>query len=92
MTTPARTDHGMSKSDVALLLAAIAAYDQRTIGEADVEAWHAAAQYARWDLEGARRAVVAHYAEARQRIMPADVTAGIRAGRETNPWVGIRWA
>jgi hypothetical protein len=81
----------MSKSDVALLLAAIAAYDQRTIGEADVEAWHAAAQYAKWDTEGARLAVVAHYAETRQRIMPADVTVGIRATRPSSPWAGIRW-
>jgi hypothetical protein len=91
MTTPARIENGMSKAEVALLLATIAAYDQRTIGDADVLAWHAAAQYAKWDTDGARQAVVAYYAESRTRIMPADVTAGIRAGRVTNPWVGIRW-
>ena len=91
MTTPAPLDNGMSKAEVALLLAVIAAYDQRTIGDSDVEAWHAAARYANWDSDGARRAVVAHYAEAKQRIMPADVTAGIRAHRDTNPWVGIRF-
>lgn len=91
MTTPARIGNGMSKAEVALLLAAIAAYDQRTIGDADVEAWHAAARYANWDSGGAKRAVMAYYAEATRRIMPADITAGIRAHRETNPWVGIRW-
>lgn len=91
MTTLARrVDDSMSKAEVAVLLAVIAAYDQRTIGDADVEAWHATARYARWDIDGARRAVVAHYANSRQRIMPADVTAGIR-GESDSPWAGVRY-
>lgn len=91
MTVPARADTGMTKAEIALLLALMASYDQRTIGDADVEAWYATAQHARWTNDDAKRAVVAHYAESTQRIMPADITAGIRARRNTNPWAGTRW-
>lgn len=90
MNSPAQRHYGMSKSEIALLLAFVAAYDQRTIGEADVEAWHLASQYANWESEAAKRAVVAHYAQSRQRIMPGDVTAGIR-GESDSPWAGVRY-
>jgi hypothetical protein len=76
MTSQERRD--MSKADVAMLLTLMASFDQRTIGDADVEAWHATAQYAHWNTAGARRAVVAHYAETKQRMMPADVTEFLR--------------
>lgn len=89
MNTPAIPS--MSKAEVAALLAFIAAFDQRTIGEADVEAWHLVARHSKWDKDAAGQAVVAHYAETKHRIMPADITVGIRARRDTNPWVGTRW-
>jgi hypothetical protein len=73
----------MGKADIARLLVMMASFDQRTIGESDVEAWHAAATYAKWNNAGARRAVVAHYAETKRRIMPADVTAYLRGPAET---------
>lgn len=77
----------MTKTEVALLLSLIAAYDQRTIGNADVEAWHAVAQHARWDNDKVRQAVVAHYARETRRIMPADITQNIR-GRGPRPSYG----
>lgn len=83
MTTPIRRDQGMSKVEIALLLSLMAAYDQRTIGDADVEAWHSSAQYAHWDATGAKRAVAAHYAETRKRIMPADITDFLRNPAQT---------
>lgn len=74
---------GMTKGDIARLLALMASWDQRTIGDADVEAWHLIAQHARWNAQGAARAVVAHYAETRRRIMPADITAFLRSPEES---------
>lgn len=76
MTTLA--NHGMSKGDVARLLALMASWDQRTIGDADVEAWHLVARHAGWNSQGAARAVVAHYAQQARRIMPADITKYLR--------------
>jgi hypothetical protein len=58
------------------LLATCAAYDRRTIGEADAVAWHAVVG----DLPfaEAQQAVFAHYAESREWIMPADVRTRVR--------------
>jgi hypothetical protein len=69
----------MTRSEAATLLAFCAAYDQRTVGQADVAAWFLALQ--RYPLGLARDAVTAHYRERRDRIMPADITAHIRAQR-----------
>jgi hypothetical protein len=70
----------MDRPKTALLLALCAAFDQRTLGEADVEAWHAAIG----DLayEDSRQAVIAHYRESRERIMPADVRQRVTAIRK----------
>lgn len=73
----------MSEHDVIDVLTAIAAYDQRTVGESDVHAWHAVAGYACWNRDGALRAVVAHYAETKQRITPADITKFLREPGES---------
>ncbi len=61
------------------LLTVCAAFDRRTVGEADVTAWHAVAG----DLEFAdcRAAVIAHYRESRDWIMPADVRTRVKAMR-----------
>lgn len=77
----------MNRSEVAILLGVAAAYDQRTVGEADVVAWH--------ELLGdqsaadAVQAVKNHYATETRRVMPVDVISGvkrIRADRlERNP-------
>jgi hypothetical protein len=74
----------ISKSDTAKLLAFCAAYDQRTIGKSDVEAW-AEALDSPWvpniDLDEAQAAVVAHYRETSQRINVADVLKRVKAWR-----------
>ena len=61
----------MTKAETATLLAMIAAFDRRTLGEADVEAWHLILT----DLEAGdcAAAVREHYAAKRDWIMPADV-------------------
>lgn len=66
----------MKRSEVSKLLSLAAAYDRRTIGEVDVEAWHELLSHI--DSEDARRAVLAHYADETRWIMPADVLRGVR--------------
>jgi hypothetical protein len=76
----------MNPSDVATVLAFAAAYDQRTIGEADVAAWHEALDCP-WvpniSLDEAREAVIAHYRRTSERIAPADVIKHARDARAT---------
>lgn len=63
-------------SDAAVVLATAAAFDRREVSELDAEAWHAAfAAAGLGDLavEDARAAVIAHYAQTRQWLMPSDV-------------------
>lgn len=82
----------MTKDEVEELLEEIEQMDtRRTFDERQVTAWHRVALHAKWDLAAALSAVTAHYAESKTWIMAADITAGIRATRETNPWVGIKW-
>lgn len=61
----------MTPGDTARVLAKAAAFDQRTIGEADVRAWHEVLS----DLHpaDALAAVTEHYTETDQRIMPVHV-------------------
>jgi hypothetical protein len=61
------------------VLGAAAAYDQRTAGRADAEAWARALP----DIapDEAARAVVAWYSRRRDRIMPSDVRALVTAAR-----------
>lgn len=61
----------MSKSDTLDVLTAIAAYDLRTVGEADVTAWHLAIHDLPKDL--ALEAVVIHHKTSTERIKPANV-------------------
>ena len=61
------------------LLSVAAAFDRRTTGEADVIAWHAA--IGDLDFADSRAAVIAHYQESRDWIMPADVRVRVRAMR-----------
>lgn len=68
-------------SDVATLLAFAAAFDRRTLGEADVLAWHTV--LADVDLDDARQAVSAHYADTRDWIMPADIRQRVRTARSS---------
>lgn len=61
----------MIASETALLLAVAAAFDARTIGDADVNAWHAALYDT--DFATAREAVIAHYRRNDERITPAQI-------------------
>jgi len=53
------------------VLTKAAAYDQRTIGEADVLAWHEI--LAPYDLADALEAVTRHYRDSTERVMPAQL-------------------
>jgi hypothetical protein len=63
-------------SETALMLAQIQAYDQRTVGESDVIAWHSLLADA--PFEDCQEAVRQHYAEHTDRIMPAHVRRLVR--------------
>lgn len=66
----------MNLSETALMLAQMQAYDQRTVGESDVIAWHALLGDA--PFEDCQEAVRRHYAEQTDRIMPAHVRRLVR--------------
>lgn len=61
----------MTKTETAQLLTLVAAFDRRTLGEADVEAWHLIVA----DLEpnDCMEAVRGHYMTETRWLMPADV-------------------
>ena len=70
----------MTKANTAHLLALITAFDRRTTGEADVEAWHLIVA----DLEpdDCMQAVREHYMTETRWLMPADVrTRALAAAR-----------
>lgn len=66
----------MNRSEAAMMLAQMQAYDQRTVGESDVIAWHALLVDA--PFEDCQEAVRRHYAEQTDRIMPAHVRRLVR--------------
>lgn len=70
----------MTKSQIALLLTACAARDQRTIGETDVLAW--SEDLGDLDYDDALQAVSLHYRESTDRIMPAHVRRQCRIIRD----------
>lgn len=69
----------MNKTDVVTLLAKVTAFDQRTVGEADVLAWHEV--LADVDLDDALAAVSRHYRDSPDRIMPSHVRLHARSIR-----------
>lgn len=73
----------ITRQQAAVLLARCAASDQRTIGEADVEAWVEAAEDHRWTFVAAKRVIREHYSAVagRPRIDPARITDRIRVLR-----------
>ncbi|TDD97589.1 zinc finger domain-containing protein [Actinomadura rubrisoli] len=70
----------MTDDEVVDLLTLMASFDRRTVGDADVDAWLMAVG----DLPfaDAKVAVVKHYRESREWLMPADVRRAVRAIRE----------
>lgn len=66
----------MTRDQIIDLLSVAAAFDQRTVGEADVAAW--SATLTGLDFTRAREAIIAHYREHSKRVMPADIRQHIR--------------
>lgn len=66
----------MNRAEAAHLLALCSAFDNRTIGDADVLAW--ADVLADVPFIDAKTAVKAFYGRETRRVMPADVKAGVR--------------
>jgi hypothetical protein len=66
----------MRPHEAAELLALAAAFDQRTVGEADALAW--AEALGNINQADARAAVTEHYRNETRRLMPVDVLTGVR--------------
>lgn len=70
----------ITKEEIGALLLFVSAFDNRTIGRADVEAWHAVALEGRWpSFDVARRAAVKHQTRRPDdRIRPGHIAEIIR--------------
>jgi hypothetical protein len=66
-------------AEVAQVLTKCSAYDLRTVGRADVAAWHEILAVA--DLVDALDAVTRHYRESSTRAMPADILRHSKAAK-----------
>ena len=64
----------MTPADAAEVLALAAAFDNRSVGEANALAWSAALDE-RVTVDDAKRIVTEHYSRSREWIMPSDVNA-----------------
>lgn len=71
----------LTPGDTARVLAKIAAFDQRTVGAADIAAWHEVLGHL--DLVDCLNAVALHYREQSARAMPADIRRLTLAIRDT---------
>lgn len=72
----------MTITETVALLAYMACFDQRTVGQTDAHAWCAVAETEGWTFQLAKRAVLEHYGHHRERIMPADITNRINEIRQ----------
>jgi len=70
----------MELSHVAKLLGLAASFDQRTTGEADDQAWLAV--LGDLDFDDARAALLDHYRDSTERIMPAHIRRGVQDIRQ----------
>lgn len=61
------------------ILAIAAAFDNRTVGDADLLAWFQVVGHIA--VDEAQDAIVAHYSESRERVMPHDVLSRVRKVR-----------
>ena len=82
------TANVMTEDEVIDLLTLAAAYDRRTVGDADVEAWSAVALTSNWAFTVARKALVEYFKVNNKPIMPADINAIIGAQRKA---IGARF-
>lgn len=70
----------MNRTEAASLLTLAAAYDQRTIGEADALAWFEILGDLR--VQDAQQAIKEHYKREARRVMPVDVIDGVKRIRK----------
>lgn len=79
----------MTLAETADLLSIAAAVDYRTIGEADVRAWHMTLTDI--DYAAALTALTTHYRETTRRVMPADIVQRVKPtpGYKTNVERGV---
>lgn len=68
----------MKHSEAALLLAKMTAYDRRTVGQPDVEAWADAMTRASIDLADAVECVAQHFQETNDWLMPNHIIERVR--------------
>jgi hypothetical protein len=66
----------VERNEVIDLLALAAAFDRRTVGEADVSAWMSV--LGDLNYADARQALTEHYAEHREFAMPADIRGRVK--------------
>jgi hypothetical protein len=65
----------MTKTEMAMVLTKASAFDLRTVGDADVEAWHECIGD-RISFDAAMERVTEHYRHSTDRLMPAHLLAG----------------
>lgn len=70
----------MTPAETAKILAKVAAFDQRIVGNADVAAWHEILE--RYDLAEALEAVTRHHRDSPERCKPAHLVAHIKIIRD----------
>jgi len=74
----------MTTDEVIDLLTVLATYDRRTVGRADVLAWHESAKRAGWTFDEALDAAHDHHAERTDWCKPGHITERIRASRKSD--------
>lgn len=73
---------GLTDREVRHLLAVTMSYDNRKPSDAAVLAWGEAASRGRWTFDEAVEAVHEHYVRSNEFLMPAHITALVRARRQ----------
>ena len=72
----------MKEDEIRKLYALAISYDNRRLSEANITAWWEQAERNRWTLDEAREAVHQHHAQSAEFLMPAHITAIIKARRQ----------
>jgi hypothetical protein len=72
----------LTRNEVVDLLTAISAYDKRKPDNASILAWGKSAELGRWTFPEALDAVCEHFANSTEYLMPAHVTARVKATRQ----------
>ena len=73
----------MTRDDIIDLLSVVTGGDNRNATEATVAVWTEVAKQGRWTKREAIDAVIGHFAESTEYLMPAHITQRIRAARRT---------